>query len=133
MQTGKRSRILIVDEDEESGDALSQMLTRFGYFTVSCGDPYQALNLFEDGPERFDIVMIDQAMPKVTGTELATLLLRIRDDVPMILLTGRDDPMPPDRALSAGFWAVLAKPLLKEQIKEVIERIMENSRGLEDL
>jgi two-component system, cell cycle sensor histidine kinase and response regulator CckA len=132
VQADKRNRILIVDEDEEAGDALSQMLTRLGYLAVSCDDPYQALNLFEDGPDRFDIVIIDQAIPKATGTELATLLLRIRDDLPMVLLTGRGDPISPDKARLAGFRATLAKPVLKEQIKEVVESIME-SRGLEGL
>ena len=128
METIKASRVLVVDGDEDSGDALAQMLTGFGHIAVSCSDPYQALNLFEDGPGRFDMVMIDQAIPQATGAELATLLLRIRDDVPMVLLMHEGEPIPHDQVVRAGFRTALTKPVSAEQVRDVVERIAEELR-----
>lgn len=124
MRGGKMNRVLIVDDDEELGDQLAQMLTGLGYVAVSCDDPTQALNLFEDAPERFDIIIIDEVMPGTTGRELAALLLRIRDDVPMILLHGQGGRPRQEPRHVGGFRAALAKPVSKEEMKGALAMIV---------
>lgn len=124
MYIGKMKRVLIVDDDEECGDQLAEVLTGLGYVTVSCDDPSQALNLFEDGPDRFDVVIIDEVMPKTTGIQLASLLSRIRNDVPMILLTARGDQPSARRSRPAGFRTVLTKPVSKDEIKDALAKAL---------
>jgi CheY-like chemotaxis protein len=124
MPSGKMNRVLIVDDDEDLGDQLAQMLAGLGYVAVSCDDPTQALNLFEDAPERFDIIIVDEAMPRTTGRELAALLLRIRDDVPMILLHGPGGRPHPDGRFPEGFRAAIRKPVSKEEIKAALAMIV---------
>jgi len=63
-------RILLVDDEEEVATLGQRMLSSFGYDTAIETSPFAALALFTEQPERFDLVITDQMMPRMTGSEL---------------------------------------------------------------
>jgi len=54
------------------------MLTDLGHAVVSCTNPNQALKIFSEEEERFDVVIVDENMPDMTGIELTKKLLQIK-------------------------------------------------------
>jgi DNA-binding NtrC family response regulator len=93
-----------------------------------------ALQLFRTTPELFDLIITDQAMPHMNGTELARELTRIRPDIPVILCTGYD-------TISSGgtdnigeiadFISELAlKPLIRGEIASLIRRVLDKNEEL---
>ena len=64
------------------------MLAAIGYEPVGFDTSSAALAAFRADPDRFDLVLTDEIMPGMTGTELAIALHEIRPDVPVILMTG---------------------------------------------
>jgi CheY-like chemotaxis protein len=64
-----------------------QMLEPLGYEVTTKTDGVEALELFKAQPGRFDLVITDMTMPKVTGEDLAAALMEIRQDIPVILCT----------------------------------------------
>jgi len=123
-QSRMRNSILVVDDNREFADAMREMLTRLGYVAIACNSPRDALRLVSFGPGMFDAAIVDEIMPDMRGTELAPELLRINDDMTLILVTGFGDLIPLEWVWAAGFSASLTKPVLKEELREVLTRLL---------
>ncbi len=103
------------------------MLTQFGYSAVTCNSPYGPLRLLSSGPDMFDAAMVDDIMSEMKGTDLVIELLRIKDDVPVILVKGYGDMIPLEQVRATGFSAALAKPVLKEHLHRVLSKVLGKS------
>ena len=119
-----RYRILIVDDDEIVSDMVGQMVRRMGYLSVVRNKPTDALALFSKAPERFDAVIVDEIMPDLRGTQLTGLLLRIKDDIPIILMTGHGNMVSLEEIRESGVRATLIKPVLKEWLQKALAGLL---------
>jgi DNA-binding NtrC family response regulator len=88
-----------------------QILARLGYDTVAMSDSLEALRVFREGPETFDLLITDQTMPHLTGAELATEVLKCRPELPVILCTGFSESLTPEAAADIGIRHYLQKPV----------------------
>ncbi len=122
MQGGERTRyrILVVDDDEVLAGMIGQMLRRMGYLAVVRTKPLDALTLFSRTPERFDAVTTDEMMSDLKGTRLAMQLLRVKDDIPVILMTGHGDKISLEQVRKSGVRATLIKPVLTERLRKAL-------------
>lgn len=123
--------ILLVDDDANLVFGTELMLKQLGYKVIARTDPLVALQLFLTAPEQFDLIITDQAMPHMSGTELARELTRIRPDIPVILCTGYDtisSSGSDDIGETAEFISELAlKPLIRGEIATMIRRVLDDS------
>jgi DNA-binding NtrC family response regulator len=119
-----RYRILVIDDDKLISVMVGQMLHRMGYSSVVCNRPTVALTLFSRVPERFDAVIVDEIMPDLRGTQLAMQFLRIKEDIPIILMTGRGDTITMEQLQRSGVRATLIKPVIKEWLQDVLSRLL---------
>jgi len=130
-----KERILFVDDDEEIAKMGKEILECHGYRVESktCSD--EALETFREHPDKFDLIITDMIMPKMTGEMLAEEFVRIRSDIPIILCTGYDEEIYRERAREIGIKKVLMKPVngrdLDSAIRKALEKNMEsqNIRG----
>ena len=123
-------RILFVDDEQDVVFAGKLMLERLGYQVVVGSDGLEALGIFRAQPEAFDLVITDQTMPRMTGTELTRELMLIRPGIPVILCTGLG-PMA-EKALReeqdlAGIREIAMKPLDREEMAGIIRRVLSKS------
>ena len=116
-------RVLFVDDEEAIVEWGQAALERLGYTVNAMTDSTEALNLFSSDPSSFDLVILDQTMPKLTGLHLARKLLTIRNDIPIILCTGHSDTVSPE-AKEAGIKEFFMKPLGKQELAEAIRRVL---------
>ena len=123
---GNRERVLFIDDDESLVEWGQVILERLGYEVTVMNDSTEAFEIFSVDPSRFDLVITDQTMPGMIGLRLAKELLKIRPDIPIILLTGHSDAVTPDSLEEAGIKEFLMKPLRKEQLAEVIRRVLDD-------
>jgi CheY-like chemotaxis protein len=79
---------------------------------------------FRAEPKRFDLVLTDEMMPDLTGTELAIELRRLRPNVSIILMSGYSDAQISERAQAVGIIDVLRKPLVRREIAEPVARAL---------
>jgi CheY-like chemotaxis protein len=117
--------ILFVDDEDLLVDWAKNTLERLGYRTVALTDPVEALNTFASDPSRFDLVITNQAMPSMSGMKLATELLKIRPDIPIILCTGHSVTVSPETAKQKGIKEFLMKPLAKRELAEAIRIVLD--------
>jgi CheY-like chemotaxis protein len=113
---GGSEQILFVDDEEMVIASVPLMLERLGYKVTALSRPVEALDLFRQDPQGWDLVITDQAMPDMTGDSLTRELLRIRPDIPVILCTGYSDSLRENEARAAGVRAFLLKPFSIGQI-----------------
>ncbi|MGH8480214.1 MAG: response regulator, partial [Gammaproteobacteria bacterium] len=87
---------------------------------VGFQDSQAALEAFQARPARFDLVVTDQLMPRMSGTELATRLREIRPDIPVLLMSGFGGPELAHKARRAAVHALLKKPLQSRDLAYAI-------------
>jgi PAS domain S-box-containing protein len=121
-ERGKGERVLVVDDEAPLVALTSEVLLRFGYQPVGFGDSLAALAAFESEPGRFDAVITDEVMPRLTGTELASRLRSRRPDLPIVLVSGYLGPTLAERALQAGVAEILRKPVQARELAAALAR-----------
>jgi nitrogen-specific signal transduction histidine kinase/ActR/RegA family two-component response regulator len=124
MVTGTES-ILFVDDEAFQADIAKQMLSRLGYRLTTCTSSVEALELFLQSPEKFDLVITDMTMPYMTGDLLAKELISIRPDIPIIVCTGYSDRIDADIANEIGIRELVMKPVVMKDIAHCIRRVLD--------
>ena len=119
-------RILLIDDEEVVGNMGKQMLESLGYEVTTRTDGLEALELFKCHPDRFDLVITDMTMPKVTGEDLAAKLMEVRPDIPVILCTGFSAKINKQRAMALGIRAFVYKPVLRRQMATAIRQVLDS-------
>jgi len=104
--TKEREVILLVDDEEMMVDVTRQILERLGFDVIAKTSSIDALEAFQEEPDEFDLVITDQVMPNMTGTQLARSLISIRPDIPVILCSGFPEDVSTEELKSIGIKAV---------------------------
>lgn len=120
-------RVLLVDDDEVLANLGQQMLETLGYRVMAHTSSSDALTVFQDAPDAFDVVVTDQTMPKLTGTELAVQMMQIRPDIPIILCSGYSSLINEKSTLAAGIKVLASKPLTYEKLAQLIRKVLDAS------
>ena len=101
------------------------ILGRLGYRVLGKTDSVDALLAFAENPVAFDLVITDQTMPQMTGATLAQKLKEIRPDIPVILCTGYSETISRQKAESMGIDGFVMKPLSRNELSEVVRRLLD--------
>ncbi len=122
-------RILFVDDEPFQTNMLKHMLGLLGYKVQACNRGAEALELFQQDPEAFDLVITDMIMPEMTGDEMARRMLEIRPDLRIILATGYSEKITEAKAKAMGIKAYALKPLVMEELANLIRDVLDNPVG----
>lgn len=122
---GKGQHILIVDDDETIIEFLTDYLENSGFQVSSFTDSFSAMNDFFETPDKYDLVITDQTMPKLTGSDMSKEMLEIRPMLPIILCTGYSARVDKEYVENLGVRQFLKKPVaLKVLLKHVNDALM---------
>jgi DNA-binding NtrC family response regulator len=119
---GGKEKILVVDDDETIILLEKIMLEKLGYEVTVYANSIDALMLFENEPEYFDMLITDQAMPRLTGEELIKKVISRRPGMPIILNSGYSAEFTREKAISMGVSEFIQKPLNMEQLAQAVRR-----------
>ena len=124
LPTG-REHILFVDDEPPIAKLGEQYLARLGYRVTTRQSAMDALELFTNSPQTFDLVVTDLTMPHMTGDELAVELFRIRPDIPIILCTGYSKRITEREARDLGIRAFVMKPLTQQELANTVRKVLD--------
>ncbi len=126
--------ILLVDDKEALVRLGEETLAELGYEPVGFTSSRAALAAFNDDPQRFELLLSDEAMPGMTGSELARAVHARRPEMPVVVMSGFVSPALLERAREAGVAEVLSKPLAARDIARCLAAQFDDSRknGLSD-
>ena len=121
-QTTPSNRILVVDDDADIRQVNADVLRRFGYQTETAADGAAAWEALQ--ANRYDLLITDNRMPKLSGVELVKKLRSARMALPVILASGTI----PTEELLRNPWlqpvATLAKPFLHRQLLATVNEVL---------
>ncbi|MBW2004689.1 MAG: PAS domain S-box protein [Deltaproteobacteria bacterium] len=124
IPTGKE-QILFIDDEPAIVDIGKEMLEHLGYKVEVRTSPIEALAAFKALSDKFDLIISDMTMPKMTGDELAKELMTIRPDIPIILCTGFSEHMNEEKAKAIGIRKFVMKPFIMREMAEAIRQVLD--------
>ena len=127
----RRGRVLFVDDEVHLVKMAQKVLGRLGYSVVGETNDHDALTRFRADPTAFDLVVTDQTMPEITGDILAVEVRKLRDDIPIVLCTGHSRRLTPDQAKNIGIDHYVMKPLLADELGNVVGNALEANRSVD--
>lgn len=116
--------ILFVDDEEDLRKLASQMLSYLGYSVVCCASGADALEKIKETSSAFDLLITDQSMPGMPGTELARKVLKLYPGLPILLCTGYSSIVDEEKALTMGIRGFLLKPLAITTMASEIRNVL---------
>ena len=125
LQTGNE-QILLVDDEPAIVDIGKKMLERLGYTVSTRTSGVEALELFKNQPEKYDLIITDLTMPNMTGEKLARELLKIHSGIPVILCTGFSEQLSKEEAIEIGVKEFITKPISMNQMAKSIRKALDN-------
>jgi nitrogen-specific signal transduction histidine kinase/CheY-like chemotaxis protein len=126
LSTGNET-ILFVDDDESLMKLGQRMLESLGYQIDAFISPTDALEQFLATPDKYDLIITDMTMPKMTGVALAEKLMRIRPDIQIIICTGHSALIDEEKAKTMDIAAFVMKPFSRQKIARIIRQVLDGS------
>ncbi len=117
---GRGQRVMVVDDDPVSGFALEKLTEVSGYSVKRHQRPEDALAEFAADPAHYDLILSDLAMPGMNGAELAERMMRLRADLPVIIVTGYVESARQQMLEKSSARAVLHKPVSRDELARAI-------------
>ncbi len=117
--------VLFIDDEETLIDLGKSMLQKLGYRVETQTSPLEALKTFEAAPDQFDLVISDMTMPGMTGDNLASELMKIRSDIPVIICTGYSERIDEQRARGLGIKGLIMKPFTIRRLSKAVRDVLD--------
>jgi DNA-binding NtrC family response regulator len=115
----------LVDDEKFLLDLLQEILEEAGYEVTALANSTAAFRMFSAAPLAFDLVIADEKMPELSGSDLLEQILTIRPDVPVILHTDYPDATSMKRARAIGVKTILGKSFNMHQLITHIRGLLE--------
>jgi type IV pili sensor histidine kinase/response regulator len=125
-ETAKSSEgasILVIDDSIAIRRTLNRILTQAGYQVVPCRDGKEAWNVLQTANQNFDLAICDLEMPGLDGYKVLQLI-RFSDtwqDLPVIMLTSRENDLHRQKAMNLGANAYMTKPFHPVAMLETVK------------
>jgi DNA-binding NtrC family response regulator len=120
----EHASVLVVDDEPALVKLYEIALTKRGYRVTSFTNAIDALECFRAQPAAFDVLIVDQDMPEITGMELSREILKIRAEQPIILITGYDADVMEEPVTTVGIRHWFMKPLNTADLMQTIRKIL---------
>ena len=117
--------ILIVDDEPILLRATKRHLESNGYKVTAISDGKEALETIRLNPEKFDLLITDQTMPKLSGIDLAAAVKESHPDLPVIICTGHCDQLIREKALKMGIKKFVMKPISRNELIAAIRSVFD--------
>ena len=124
LPPGAGERVLVVDDELALCDVIASMLNKFNYQVVTCTKPLAALEMLRQKPDFFDLVLLDLAMPGLTGLDLAKEILHLAPSMPVLLTTGYSGGLTVEKIQRLGIRKLIMKPILPSALLQTIREAL---------
>lgn len=117
--------ILFVDDEKEITYMGKKMLESLGYTVDIRTDGFSALHEIQTHKQRYDLLVTDQNMPKMLGTDLVIRAKKIRPDLKVILITGYEDSIKEGSVSEYDIDEIIMKPLILSEFSKIIRNVLD--------
>lgn len=119
-------RILLIDDDRKLGAMVNDYLVENGFKVIVAANGVQGLECHES--QSFDAVILDLMLPDIDGLEICRKI-RLRDNIPVLMLTAKGDPFDRVIGLEMGADDYLPKPFVPRELLARLRALLRRSRA----
>ena len=120
-----RGRILLAEDEPAVREFMGDLLGSWGLSVTLAESGVEACERLAEDPDGFDLILLDQTMPRMTGLEAAEQMARLRPAVPVLLYTGHSEHLTEARIAAAGVRALVRKPLEVTAFRALLASLLE--------
>ena len=125
VEAGK-ANVLVIDDQEDIRDLLTNILARFNHNVVAVADGMAGVEAYQSG--NYDIVLTDLGMPEMSGWEVADRIKTIDPEVEVAVITGWGVELDEDELKRKNVDSVISKPFSVRQILEIVSTALEQRK-----
>lgn len=126
LQKGSET-IMVIDDDKTILQSTKELLEECGYNVNTYSDSETAILEFSNYPKKFDLIVTDMTMPKITGIQLSKRILKIRNDIPIILCSGYSENTSENEISKIGITKFVKKPVDIKNLHLTIRDILDGN------
>lgn len=115
---------MVVDDEYDIVHVIRRHLEKWGFSVDTFTNPLYALQVFKDNPDRYSVVLTDLAMPEIRGSRLANMMLEVKPDVKVIIMTAYEIE-PQDIAINLATMSrdeILKKPFTMLEVCGAVKK-----------
>lgn len=117
-------KVMVVDDETSILRILRTLLSRQGYQVTALQEGSEAIKLFRQNPEAWDLVITDMIMPQTSGRDVAEAIRAIRRDIPVVLCSGYSSPSQVATAEPDLFSTFMPKPFDGKKLIQLVDRLI---------
>ena len=123
--TNRMPQIMVVDDDPDTVSILARHLQREGFAAIEAISGAECLRIVRE--HRIDVILLDLMMPEMDGFQVCRALKQDADtaEIPVIMITARDDLDARAEGMRLGVADFLAKPVFRRQLANRIRAQLE--------
>jgi len=115
--------VLLVDDEATVRNIGAEMLTDFGFETITACDGQEALDIFQEKHNEIKFVLMDLTMPRMGGEEAFREFRRIDPNVKVIICSGYNEQEVSQKFVGKGLAGFLKKPYLLDSLQKMIQKV----------
>jgi two-component system, cell cycle sensor histidine kinase and response regulator CckA len=120
--------ILLAEDNEGLQEAAVEMLQKLGYRVVPASNGAEAVQIFTENPGKFDLLILDVVMPKVSGPEALSQMIAVRSDLRVIFSTGYTAEAASLNSLADQGASFLQKPYSMKNLSQTVRGSLDRPR-----
>ncbi len=122
-------RILVAEDERDIRELVKITLSFHGFEVVSAGDGAEAVQLARDEQGRFDLILMDVRMPRMTGYEACAELkaMEVTRDIPVVFLSAKGQESEVTAGLEAGAVQYILKPFAPDALVRQVRAVLHAS------
>ena len=119
-------QILVIEDNLIFLKGIKNILVKAGFNVITASDGWQGLELANE--EQPDLIVCDVIMPGLDGFQLVKQLrkLPVIDEIPLIFLSAKDDPLSMNKGVNLGAFAFFKKPVNAKELLSAINKELQN-------
>ena len=123
-------KILVVDDDDSSREALTMLLRSVGYEVTSAATGESALDLID--LLQYQVIVSDLLLPDKSGLDILQHVQKVSPSTELIVVTGHASAQTAVRAMKEGAFDYITKPIDFDELKIVVSKALEKQRLLSE-
>lgn len=120
-------RAIVVDDQEDVRNLVAHAVERLGFTVDAAGDGRKALSCFESDPAHVSVAIVDIMLPGMDGLELVRRLRLIREDVPVVIMSGYFGQETAARLRAQPSTGFLQKPFKPDALVSEVRRVLQGA------
>ena len=116
------ARVLVIDDEQHIRDACVRVLAKVGWTVVCAKTGEEGLKEIGRGTEKIDVLLLDQLMPGMSGTQVLERLQVTHPALPVVIMTGSATEELANEMKRKGACDCVAKPFTPDELREAVKR-----------